>query len=753
MRTRSTETTPKSAAAKKATPPKKAAAAAAASAETPTAGTAETTSDATPPRTTPKSAKVVKAAGNSSSKLSTAKAAAAADAPGELTPPAEPKPESTANEKKPAAASKTPQKKAVKGRPAKASAAKVGVAEEVNLEAEESKLEAEKVEGSAEAAKMEVVEVKEEPSGVTNKKRKQETEGRPEPKENATTEKDSEAEKMEDAPAEADGVTAHEDNTTEDVGNGVDEHVDLDNVQEPGEEDIDAEEVDEEEGSGEEEGDEDEEEEEVGAEADEQVQITDMAKQRKLKKAQEIFVGGLDRDVEEGDLRKAFEAVGEVVEVRLHKDLAGKRNKGFAFVVFANKEQAARAIAEMKNPVICGKRCGTAPSEDNDTLFLGNICNSWTREAIKRKLKEYGAEGVERITIVEDTQNAGLSRGFAFVEFACHNDAMVAYKRLQKPDVIFGHPERTVKVAFAEPLREPDAEVMAQVKSVFVDGMPPYWDEDRVREHFKAYGEIERIILARNMQTAKRRDFGFVNFTTHEAAVACIEGVNNTELGDGKTKMKVRARLSNPLPKTQAVKGGMRGGFRIGQMGMRFSRVGRGFSRGRFSFGRAGIMGGRSSYPRGRGSGNRFFSPSESLEYPEESYSRRQFRGRGGRGGSARNFYEGRGPVRARNLLHSQRQQFHVDHDFSEPFDGDDFYFYEDAGHGFKRPFSLIEHDPGYLESRTRVRRRFDFNDSLSNRMRYRGSSGGRFSDYYGSDYDGTGYSSRYSERGGGYYY
>lgn len=40
---------------------------------------------------------------------------------------------------------------------------------------------------------------------------------------------------------------------------------------------------------------------------------------------------------------------------------------------------------------------------------------------------------------------------------------MLAYKRLQKPDAVFGHPERTAKVAFAEPLREPDPEVMAQV--------------------------------------------------------------------------------------------------------------------------------------------------------------------------------------------------------------------------------------------------------------------------------------------------
>lgn len=82
---------------------------------------------------------------------------------------------------------------------------------------------------------------------------------------------------------------------------------------------------------------------------------------------------------------------------------------------------------------------------------------------IKQKLKDYGVEGVEHITLVSDTQNEGLSRGFAFLEFSCHEDAMLAYKRLQKPDVIFGHPDRTAKVAFAEPLRAPDPEVMSQV--------------------------------------------------------------------------------------------------------------------------------------------------------------------------------------------------------------------------------------------------------------------------------------------------
>jgi hypothetical protein len=61
--------------------------------------------------------------------------------------------------------------------------------------------------------------------------------------------------------------------------------------------------------------------------------------------------------------------------------------------------------------------------------------------------------------------------------FCTHMDAMNAYNRLQRPDVIFGT-DRTEKMAFAEPLREPDKEITTQVKSMYVDGIPTFWDED-----------------------------------------------------------------------------------------------------------------------------------------------------------------------------------------------------------------------------------------------------------------------------------
>ncbi|KAL3651178.1 hypothetical protein CASFOL_007581 [Castilleja foliolosa] len=271
-----------------------------------------------------------------------------------------------------------------------------------------------------------------------------------------------------------------------------------------------------------------------------------VVKERRKRKEFEIFVGGLDKDASEGDLRKVFSEVGEVTEVRLMMNAQTKKNKGFAFLRFATVEQAKQACTQLRNPVIHGKQCGVTPSQDSDTLFLGNICKTWTTEALKKKLKHYGIDDLEDLTLVEDSNSAGLNRGFAFLEFSTRSEAMDAFKRLQKRDVVFGV-DIPAKVSFADSFIDPGDEIMAQVKTVFIDGISASWDEEHVKELLQKYGEIEKVELARNMQSARRKDFGFVTFDSHDAAVICAKNINNEELGEGDIKAKVRARLSRPL--------------------------------------------------------------------------------------------------------------------------------------------------------------------------------------------------------------
>lgn len=78
----------------------------------------------------------------------------------------------------------------------------------------------------------------------------------------------------------------------------------------------------------------------------------EVVKERRKRKEFEVFVGGLDKDATEGDLRKVFSAVGEVTEVRLMMNPQTKKNKGFAFLRFSTVEQAKRAVTELKKPVV-----------------------------------------------------------------------------------------------------------------------------------------------------------------------------------------------------------------------------------------------------------------------------------------------------------------------------------------------------------------------------------------------------------------
>ncbi|KAJ6804376.1 uncharacterized protein M6B38_182930 [Iris pallida] len=373
----------------------------------------------------------------------------------------------------------------------------------------------------------------------------------------------------EDESEEGEGhvVEEEEANMVEDVGEDVEDEEDeheLDGEEEEHHE-VDGEEEEHHEVDGEEEEhrEDDGEEEEHREDDGEEEEHHELVKEHRKRKEFEVFVGGLDKDATEDDLKKVFSAVGEITEVRLLMNPQTKKNKGFAFLRFATVEQAKRACSELKAPVVKGKQCGVAPSHDCDTLFVGNICRTWTKEHLKEKLKNYGVESVEDMTLVEDTNNEGMNRGFAFLEFTSRYKAMEAFKRLQRRDVFFGA-DRNAKVSFADSFIEPDDEIMVQVKTVFIDGLPTAWDEDRVKGYLKKYGSIEKIDLARNMPSAKRKDFGFVSFDSHEKAVACAEGINNKELGDGDSKVKVRARLSRPHQRGRGWRG-LHGDIRTGR--------------------------------------------------------------------------------------------------------------------------------------------------------------------------------------------
>jgi RNA recognition motif-containing protein len=68
-----------------------------------------------------------------------------------------------------------------------------------------------------------------------------------------------------------------------------------------------------------------------------------------------IFVGNLSRDVEEDELRQAFQEFGTVTSVAIIKDRLTGNPRGFGFVEMSSNEEAEAAIAGLNGRELKGR--------------------------------------------------------------------------------------------------------------------------------------------------------------------------------------------------------------------------------------------------------------------------------------------------------------------------------------------------------------------------------------------------------------
>ncbi|KAL9404449.1 hypothetical protein Peur_001421 [Populus x canadensis] len=257
-----------------------------------------------------------------------------------------------------------------------------------------------------------------------------------------------------------------------------------------------------------------------------------------------VFVGGLDKYAKEEDLRKVFGGVEEVTKVRLSWDSESK--KRVAFLTFATVELARRAICEISDPVINGKRCWTAQIQDGSkTLYVPNICKEWTKDDLEDKLAEYGVKNYEILTLNPARENKEKNRGYAHLDFRSRKDASEALELLKKENVSFGQ-NRAAKADFSRKYASGNDEIMSHVKRVYLDGIPHAWREEHVKKHLKEFGRIVKVELARHIPSAIRTNYCYVTFETHEAAATCVNGVNVDGLYFRDKRVNAWADLAKP---------------------------------------------------------------------------------------------------------------------------------------------------------------------------------------------------------------
>ena len=72
--------------------------------------------------------------------------------------------------------------------------------------------------------------------------------------------------------------------------------------------------------------------------------------------AKKLYVGGISYSTNDSALKDAFAKAGEVTSATIIMDKMTGRSKGFGFVTFANEADAEKAVTEMAEKEVDGRK-------------------------------------------------------------------------------------------------------------------------------------------------------------------------------------------------------------------------------------------------------------------------------------------------------------------------------------------------------------------------------------------------------------
>uniref|UniRef100_A0A8C2Z8V8 Synaptotagmin binding, cytoplasmic RNA interacting protein n=1 Tax=Cyclopterus lumpus TaxID=8103 RepID=A0A8C2Z8V8_CYCLU len=234
----------------------------------------------------------------------------------------------------------------------------------------------------------------------------------------------------------------------------------------------------------------------------------------------EIFIGKIPRDLFEDELVPLFEKAGPIWDLRLMMDPLSGLNRGYAFVTFCTKEAAQEAVKLCNNHEIRpNKHIGVCISVANNRLFVGSIPKSKTKEQIVEEFAKV-TEGLSDVILYHQPDDKKKNRGFCFLEYEDHKTAAQARRRLMSGKVkVWGN---VVTVEWADPIEDPDPEVMAKVKVLFVRNLANGVTEELLETSFSEFGKLERV--------KKLKDYAFIHFEERDGAVKALDEMNGKEL-------------------------------------------------------------------------------------------------------------------------------------------------------------------------------------------------------------------------------
>lgn len=244
-----------------------------------------------------------------------------------------------------------------------------------------------------------------------------------------------------------------------------------------------------------------------------------------------LYVGELDPSVTEAMLFELFSQIGSVASIRVCRDAVTRRSLGYAYVNYNSTADGEKALEDLNYTLIKNRPCRIMWSQRDPALrktgqgnvFIKNLDVAIDNKALHDTFAAFG--NILSCKVAQD--ETGASKGYGFVHYETDEAAANAIKHVN--GMLLN--EKKVYVGYHIPKKDRQSkfeEMKANFTNVYVKNIAAEVSDDEFRELFARYGDVTSSSLARD-QEGKSRGFGFVNFTSHEAAAQAVDELNGKD--------------------------------------------------------------------------------------------------------------------------------------------------------------------------------------------------------------------------------
>ncbi|XP_015892862.2 polyadenylate-binding protein 8 [Ziziphus jujuba] len=245
-----------------------------------------------------------------------------------------------------------------------------------------------------------------------------------------------------------------------------------------------------------------------------------------------LYVGDLDPNVTDSQLYDLFNQLGQVVSVRVCRDLTTRRSLGYGYVNYSNPQDAARALDVLNFTPLNGRpvrimyshRDPSIRKSGAGNIFIKNLDKGIDHKGLYDTFSAFG----NILSCKVATDSSGQSKGYGFVQF---DSEEAAQKAIEKLNGMLLNDKQVFVGPFLRKQERESSSDKSKFNNVFVKNMSESKTEEDLNAIFGEFGPLTSVVVMRDAD-GKSRCFGFVNFENADDAARAVESLNGKKFDD-----------------------------------------------------------------------------------------------------------------------------------------------------------------------------------------------------------------------------